>query len=634
MKSLLSNVTAIWLLLGVFLVVAGCTAHLPPTGTPARISVPDAYTDTKADPEQEGMALRDVRHGTDEAEDVSFLTDLEDPLGLGAVPGDSNGRVEHFVRLFTGPQKAWVQRALERSGRYRDRIWEIFREEGIPEELVYLALIESGYNPHAYSRSGAVGIWQFMPATGRRYGLVIDWWVDERRDLEKSTRAAARYLKDLYALFEDWHLAAAAYNAGEGRLLRGLERYRTGCYWDLSEKTYLAQETREYVPRFLAVLTIARDPERHGFHDLKYEEPLSYETVAIQQPMDLAVVARACGADPELLKKLNPQLRRGFTPSQYHGPYEIQIPRGSRERFTAFSAGLRPEERLTFIRHTARRGETLSHISRRYGVPVDAIVSMNGMRSQHLIREGQDIVVPLPVRFAAPRGPGEPRPATVPARSGDIEYRVRQGDTLWGIALRHGVSVNTLRGWNRLSDSAVIHPGQRLAIRQATGNVPQAATAAQAGTSPALLGVPQNAAKVVYRVRQGDTLWGIANRHGVTPASLARWNSLATSENIHPGQALEIWQPDRTTGSTATSDTGTEYRPPPDPTVHTVRAGDTLWDIARRYGVSLSDLARWNGIDVGQTIRPGMRIYLGPRSDQPAREDLLASQCASVTVEP
>jgi len=588
----------------------------------------DLSAEAHADPHLK--ALWDIPSPSDEAEDVSFLTDLEYPSEPGAIPIERNARVEHFVRLFSGPQKAWVQRALERSGRYRDRIWEIFREEGIPEDLVYLALIESGYNPHAYSRSGAVGIWQFMPATGRRYGLVIDWWVDERRDLEKSTRAAARYLKDLYALFEDWHLAAAAYNAGEGRLQRGLERYRTGCYWDLSQKNYLARETREYVPRFLAVLTIAQNPQRYGFEELNYEAPLRYDTVAIRHPMDLAVVAQACGADLELLRKLNPQLRRGCTPPDYRGPYEIQIPRGSRERFTAYCEGLRPEERLTFVRHRIRSGETLSHLARRYGVPVEAIATMNSMKSRHWVREGQDIIVPLPARFAALSGPGTAAPPPVAAGTGDIEYRVRQGDTLWDIAGRHGVSVHALRTWNRLPTSAVIHPGQRLVIRRPGGASPQAA-----GVTPAVPAVPENATKVVYQVRKGDTLWDIANRHGVSHASVVHWNGLADSAHIHPGQPLEIWQTDPSPHAADTTSDGVKSGAGSSPLVHTVRKGDTLWDIARRYGISLADLCRWNNIDTRQPIQPGLRLYIAPKIHLPQdQEDLVVSQCTLAALEP
>jgi len=573
--------------------------------------------------EQLQRILADIQGTSEEAEDVSFLTEL--------IPIENNERVDHFVCRFTGPQKKWIRKSLERSGRYRDRMREIFREEGLPEELVYLALIESGYNPHAYSRSGAVGIWQFMKATGRRYGLVIDWWVDERRDLEKSTRAAALYLKDLYALFEDWHLAAAAYNAGEGKLKRGLDRYRTDNFWKLSKKRYLKKETRNYVPRFLAVLTIARDPRRYGFSELEYETPLLYETVAIRHPMDLAVAAQGCGVGLNHMKKLNPQLHRGCTPPHYRGDYEIKIPRGSRERFVAHCSGLGPEERLTFVRHRIRSGETLSHIANRYGVSIRSITEMNRMKSRHRIREGKSIIVPVPARYADQNGLSKKKWTSAASGSGDKKYRVRKGDSLWSISIRHGVSVDALRRWNRLGTSAKIHPGQRLVVRKpetasTRTRIDAPRSVAAARVSPG----PGKGTKVIYRVRKGDSLWKIANRHDVSLASVVRWNGLSASSNIHPGQNLVLWREVRSRETTAVPGAGGNSAPATErmePSRHTVRQGDTLWEIARKYDISLSDLCLWNNLDTRRPIRPGLRLDIAPQSRLLLEnEDLLAEK--------
>ena len=304
-----------------------------------------------------------------------------------------------------------MRRSLARSGRYIDRMKEIFKEEGLPEDLVYLALIESGFNPYAFSRSGAVGIWQFMPYTGRHYGLEINWWIDERRDLDKSTRAAAAYLKNLYALFDDWYLAAAAYNAGEGKLGRAIKRYNTNDFWNLSQKSYLKQETRNYVPRFLAILTIARNPEQYGFEDIEYEAPLDYEVVNVQYAMDLAVVADGCGKDLKYLKKLNPQLTRGCTPPARPGGYSLKVPKGEGERFLAFCTKLKPSQRLTFVRHKIKSGETLSHIASRYNVSIHSIMDSNNLSSRHKIRAGKYVVVPVPVQYMARGGVTEGRQA-------------------------------------------------------------------------------------------------------------------------------------------------------------------------------------------------------------------------------
>ncbi len=282
-----------------------------------------------------------------EAEDVTFLDELEQS-GLpqddsSVLPVVSNERVEAFIELFEGPQKQWMERALRRSGRYSQRMKQILREEGLPEDLVYLALIESGFNPYAYSRAKAMGIWQFIPGTGRRYGLVINWWIDERRDLEKSARAAAHYLKNLYGLFDDWYLAAAAYNAGEGKMQRAIRKYDSTCFWDLSQYRYLQRETKNYVPKFLAALTIAKDPGRYGFADVEYDAPLLYETVTVPDATDLAVIAKGCGKSLSLLNKLNPQLLRGCTPPDYPD-YEVKIPLGTKESFLAYYSQLDPAE--------------------------------------------------------------------------------------------------------------------------------------------------------------------------------------------------------------------------------------------------------------------------------------------------
>jgi len=575
--------------------------------------------EASADPERRAAEGDEIGRVLEEAEDVSFLTDLSTPEGQTDgrqwIAIEENDRVDYFLRLFTGPQRGWVEKALQRSGRYRDRIWEIFREEGLPEDLVYLALIESGYNPHAYSRSGAVGIWQFMEATGRRYGLTIDWWVDERRDLEKSTRAAALYLKDLYTLFEDWHLAAAAYNAGEGKLQRGLERYNTNNFWDLSQKRYLKDETRNYVPKFLAVLAIARDPDRYGFGNLRYEPPLAYESVPIRYPLDLGVVARACGNDLEAVKRLNPQLSRGCTPPHYRGAYEIKVPRGTGEAFLAYCENLTPEERLTFVRHRIQRGETLSQIARRYNVPVHAVMEMNRIASRHRIRQGETLVVPVSALYASRAATGKAPPA--PARAGGSgaarTCRVQKGDSLWKIGLRHGVSVESLLAWNQLTPTSKILPGQRLVVAdpgRPSGGAGRMDPAGRRSGQGAAGGQPGE--RIVHRVQAGESVWSIAKRHGVSVDALTAWNRLPAPSEIRAGQTLVIWKdaaPART--SAGPREAG---RQTPDTFLYTVQQGDTLWEIARRHDVTLAELCQCNGIDIHHPIRPGLRLAVPVKS--------------------
>jgi len=496
-----------------------------------------------AEKEEEASLHPEMQIPQGEAEDVTFLSELEQSAlaqdDSSVLPVVSNERVETFIELFEGPQKQWMERALRRSGRYSQRMRQILSEEGLPEDLVYLALIESGFNPYAYSRAKAMGIWQFIPATGRRHGLVINWWIDERRDLEKSARAAAHYLKNLYGLFDDWYLAAAAYNAGEGKLQRAIRKYDSTCFWDLSKYRYLRRETKNYVPRFLAALTIAKDPGRHGFADVQYDAPLLYETVPVPDATDLAVIAKGCGRSLALLNKLNPQLLRGCTPPDYPD-YEVKVPLGTKESFLAYYSQLDPAKRLTFRRHRIHKNETLSHIAQHYGISVNSIMAMNRLKSRHSIREGKSLIIPLPASYkVAARKSGARKPVSLPDLSGrgyrKVVHVVEQGDSLWLIGHRYGVSVSSLRKWNRKRSSSRIRPGQKIVV-WVKGHTPQ--------NPPKMAKVPPaegQGEEIWYTVKPGDSLWEIARDFDVTVAQLSRWNQIDIRRPIRPGLRLRIY---------------------------------------------------------------------------------------------
>jgi membrane-bound lytic murein transglycosylase D len=495
-------------------------------------------------PEEEASLHPEMQNPQGEAEDVTFLTELEQTRlsqdDSPVLPVVSNERVEAFIELFEGPQKQWMERALRRSGRYSQRMKQILREEGLPEDLVYLALIESGFNPYAYSSAKAMGIWQFIPGTGRRYGLVINWWIDERRDLEKSARAAAHYLKNLYGLFDDWYLAAAAYNAGEGKMQRAIHKYDSTCFWDLSRYRYLQRETKNYIPKFLAALTVAKDPGRYGFADVQYDAPLLYETVPVPDATDLAVIAKGCGKSLALLNKLNPQLLRGCTPPDYPD-YEVKVPLGTKELFLAYYSQLDPAKRLTFRRHQIRKDETLSHIAQQYGISVDSIMAMNRLNSRHSIREGKSLIIPLPASYQVATNESRTwKPVKLPDLS-DRGYRkivhvVEPGDSLWQISHRYGVSVSSLITWNRKHSSSRIRPGQKIVV-WVKGPTPQNPPKV-AKASPA----EGQGEEFWYTVKPGDSLWEIAREFDVTVAQLSRWNQIDIRQPIRPGLQLRIYR--------------------------------------------------------------------------------------------
>jgi membrane-bound lytic murein transglycosylase D len=288
-----------------------------------------------------------------------------------------------------------MQQALQRASKYLPRMARILVEEGVPPELAYLPIVESGFSVHAVSHAGAVGPWQFVRGTGQRYGLRIDGYVDERRDPEKATRAAARYLRDLYERFGDWHLALAGYNTGEGNIER-IQNWK-GCenFWEMSDRGYLPNETSEFVPRFLAAVEVAKSPEEYGF-DVQPTSPTRFETVEVTRPISLKAVAQLCGADEETIRDLNPALNRGIVPPQ---GYRIRLPKGTREQFEVALASYEEPVRPTLApraarSHTVRRGETVSGIASRYGVSSNALMRANGLRRGNGLKAGQQLRIP------------------------------------------------------------------------------------------------------------------------------------------------------------------------------------------------------------------------------------------------
>jgi membrane-bound lytic murein transglycosylase D len=311
------------------------------------------------------------------------------------IPIVINAKVEHFIQYFQTAARNTFSNWLARSEKYIPFMKNLLRENGLPEDLVYLALIESGFNPYAYSRRKASGPWQFIYLTGKRYGLRSNWWIDERRDPEKSTIAAAKYLKDLYDLFECWYLAAAGYNAGEKKITNAMKRYRTEDFWELTKYRYLKRETKDYVPQMIAAALIAKDPEKYGFMDIEYQEPLRYEKVKIPSVTDLRLIAKACEISVEELKDLNPELLRWCTPPNLPD-YEIKIPFGKKELFLKKFETLQSGERFQFKTHIVKKGDTLARIARFYGVDMEPILEINRLKKTSLLSIGMNLLIPIP----------------------------------------------------------------------------------------------------------------------------------------------------------------------------------------------------------------------------------------------
>ena len=366
-----------------------------------------------------------------------------------AIPLTMNAHVEREIRRFQGVERRYLVESFKRSGMYRKKIVEALSEAGLPEELSWLPLIESGFKVRAFSRARALGLWQFIPSTGYKFGLHRDSWIDERLDPEKSTKAAISYLKELHNIFGDWMTVLAAYNCGEGRVLRLIRSQKINYldnFWDLYER--LPRETARYVPRFIAVLHIMKNPAKYGFDLEKPYDPIPYEIVTVEKQMHLKSVARKLGVDYGLLTALNPELRYKVTPST---PYDLKVPEGMRQQLLAQLDEI-PESSLpkrAYRYHYVRKGETLSQIAKRYHTSVWRIAEANGIRKKHLIRVGQRLKIPV-------KGAKKSRVlGSKMELAADGTYRVKKGDSLWLIAKKFKTTMEELKELNNLRSTTL-----------------------------------------------------------------------------------------------------------------------------------------------------------------------------------
>ncbi len=483
----------------VALIVAGCSHTPAPVPAPSVAAAgPDsvgalsqAAPDTVRPPPsdsaliaaaaEEGVNAEAVLQANREAqvavEDLPTDTQREflllfgsDPLGLAdrprnaeryEIPLEMNEAVERWIDYFQNTIPDRFGTYLSRLGRYEDMVADKLRAAGMPADLLYLAMIESGMNPNAYSRAHAVGMWQFIRGTARLYGLEISYWVDDRRDPIKATDAALAFLSDLYAEFGSWYLAAAAYNGGPGRIRRGIRRTGSDDFWDLSDARVLRAETRNYVPKLIAAALIAKNPAAYGFTNIERQEPLEYGEVIVPDATSMDVIAEAAGVDETDIRALNPQFLRRVTPPGRQ--VMVRVPPAAAPAFAVNYAKIPPSKRVTWLVHTVTRGQTLSQIAARYGTSVAAIRAANNNVNPRRLQIGQRLVVP--------RAPGAAEPAARPAEEvveapdGMLTVTVRSGDTLWAIARRYRVTTGDLMAWNNLN-STLIKPGDRLTVRR------------------------------------------------------------------------------------------------------------------------------------------------------------------------
>jgi membrane-bound lytic murein transglycosylase D len=402
-------------------------------------------------------------------------------------------------------------------------IRRVLTEEGLPTDLMYLAQAESAFQPQALSRAGARGLWQFMSYRGKQYGLEHTWWVDERQDPEKATRAAAHHLRDLYDMFGDWYLVMAAYNSGPGTVQQAIERTGYADFWELCKANVLPQETKNYVPIILALTLISKDPARYGI-EFTPDEPLKVDRIQPGHAIDLRLVADTIDVDVDTLRLLNPQLLRLVTPNDPR--FVLQIPTGKAAEFEEGMAEIPPEHWLTWRRHRVEQGETLNSIARRYRLTVASLVQANGLEAE--ARPEVDAKLIIPVAAQAKQSLGEL-----------VRYRARKGDTVESVADQFDVTVAELKKWNGMR-SDHLSAGMRLNIYPGvTGPPPVKPTVILAQAA-----VPAKASQpMVHRVRQGETLWSIAQAYQTTIEALRNGNRFLFSRPLQAGDVLTIVQP-------------------------------------------------------------------------------------------
>jgi len=498
----------------------------------------------------------------DETNDITLSADpkvrakaqLEIKSTHSDLPLMMTDQVAGYISYFSNRGRGTFERAFARSGRYHDMMVSILKQEGVPQDLIYLAQAESGFHPLAVSRVGARGIWQFMGSRARGYGLQHSMWVDDRQDPEKSTRAAAHHLKDLYAQFGDWYLAMAAYNSGPGTVQAAVRRTGYADFWELYRRNVLPKETRNYVPIILAMTIVSKNLSQYGFDDVSMDNPVAFDKITINYPVDLRLVAECVDATPAQLQELNPSLLRLATPKV--GTFELHLPAGTKDQYQTAISAIPNDMRLWWRYHRVQPGDTLASLGRSYRVTAKSIATANHLDGTDL-EAGAKIVIPV----AAGKHPVSDT-ATYARRI--TRYRVHRGDTVETVAENFGVSAQMVRRWNGLRSGDSLRGRRVLALHlPVTPNTEAASTTSQSATHP-------------RKTAQTAATKAPADKSGQDPAEDPAENTSGQATVLH----------------------------------HTVKTGETLYSIANTYKTTVAALKRNNG-NVA-VLRPGMILVVEP----------------------
>lgn len=534
---------------------------------------------------------------------VSETQDWQPSKG-NSIPFVMNDRVKRWVDYFNGRSKSHFDRWVMRLGMYGPTIEKVLEDENVPKDLIYLAMIESGFNMVAKSHASAVGPWQFISSTGRSYGLQNGIFIEDRQDLIKATQAAARHLKDLHKVYGDWYLAFAAYNAGGGTVNRAIRKMGNKDYWKLSsaKSRYFRQETKDYVPKFLAAMHIVKNYKQFGYTAKSFGPPLEFETVTVPDATDISAIAKAAGTSPENIQTLNPSLVIGITPPNEHAT--IYVPKGLKEDFEKNYANMPVSERLSYLNYRVGKKETLNTISKKFNVSVKTLSRENDFNSHTKLKPGMTLKVPADKSVLLALASGKTQYSSG-SDTQMVYYRVKSGDTLARVAKKNHTSVGKLAQWNKLSKKSQLKVGQKLKIYQ---GVKPAQDTQHAGLVPNRTGKRMSGiAHIIYQDELQPQTLEVAKSTATQDIEIPQMLAVAST---YDAATLEEPAVIKNLGDTTEEDTsktkkvalqlqqesslGQPVLTPENFIFHRIKSGETLWSLSKKYKVKVSDIMKWN----------------------------------------